>query len=106
MKTVIIEIRDRATFIPALAIEMRGTHPAAKQLLWRAGYAPDVRYVMLVKVDGGMARYDPYDWGDRTMKTAHAWIVEHWESLSDGAVVDVEYILGETSEPKESEVTS
>ena len=105
MKTIIVEIRDRATFIPALAIEMRSTHPIAARLLWRAGYTPTERYVLLVKTDGGITHNDPCNWGDRTMKTAHTWILEHWDELEHGAVVDVEWILSETSKPKRSEAT-
>jgi hypothetical protein len=47
--------------------------------------------------------YDPYDWNDRTMQTAHNYIAKNFDDLSNGDVVDVEYILEETDEPKISE---
>jgi hypothetical protein len=37
------------------------------------------------------------------MSTAHNFIAEHWAELNSGDVVDVEYILGETSAPKDFE---
>jgi hypothetical protein len=37
------------------------------------------------------------------MPLAHQHIEQNWDLLNDGDVVDVEYILGETSEPKRSE---
>jgi hypothetical protein len=29
------------------------------------------------------------------MQTAHVWLLEHFEGLAHGAVIDVEHILGE-----------
>jgi hypothetical protein len=37
------------------------------------------------------------------MAQAHHHIYEKWDSLEDGDVVDVEFILGETTKPKLSE---
>lgn len=37
------------------------------------------------------------------MGNAHNWIIDHWQELKDGDVVDVQFILGETKEPKVSE---
>lgn len=37
------------------------------------------------------------------MWIAHNWIEQHVDELVDGAVVDVEFILGETTTPKRSE---
>ena len=37
------------------------------------------------------------------MKEAHAYIAGHFEELESGAVIDVEFILGETAEAKKSE---
>ena len=39
----------------------------------------------------------------RTMPTAHKWIIENWDELEHGQVVDVEFILGIASEPKIAE---
>jgi len=53
----------------------------------------------------GMACCDSFDWpsGNRTMRTAHEWLREHFDEIEDGAVVDVAFILGERVEPKRSE---
>ena len=51
----------------------------------------------------GQSNYDPYSWGDRTYSVAHNYIQEHWDEIKAGDVIDVEYILGETPEPKLSE---
>ena len=47
----------------------------------------------------------PYFWAElghrfRTLRVAHDWIISHWAELSDGDVVDVQYILLETTAPK------
>lgn len=108
-----LEIRDRVTFIAALAVDMNPRYktiaaehcPHQHYLLSRCGYpcggAPNI---ILTKLNGsGKATNDPYDWGDRTWHVAHKYIIEHWAELNDGDVIDVEFILGETSAPKLSE---
>ena len=49
------------------------------------------------------AANDPHEWNSRTMTAAHVYIEMHWSELSDGDVVDVEFILGETAQQKKSE---
>jgi hypothetical protein len=100
-----LEIRDRATFIPAVAVscELSGNE-YDDYLLRRAGYGSFQRCVLLTRLDGGWpAHYDPHDWGDRTWQVAHAYITEHWDEITDSEVIDVQVILGEATEPKVSE---
>lgn len=98
----LIEVRDRATFIPAMAIRVSGEDG---YLMRRAGFESPMVYLVALAVE--KACYDPYNWGNRTMNTAHLFIQDHWEELKDGDVVDVEFILGESAAPKQSEeVTS
>ncbi len=110
MKTKILEVRDSATFIPVVCVDMNPEFdphhvPDTQYLLSRAGYACDGRpIIMFTRADGGgKACYDPYEWGDRTFHVAHNYITENWGALKDGDVVDVEFILGETREKKTSE---
>lgn len=129
MKVKALEIRDDGTFIPALAIDMNpgepypsngsltedelraslDAHGARFYLLRRCGYRCDGRpNIILTRLDGnGMATNDPYEWPAgsmaRTFGTAHHWIIEHWNELKDGDVVDVEFILGLRDTPKLSE---
>ena len=111
MRVKAFEIRDRSTFIPALAVDMNptdeiGTVNAQRYLLRRCGYACDGNpNIILTRLDGSAkaAFNDPYDYNDRTWRTAHLYIIENWGKLSDGDVIDVEFILGETEKPKVSE---
>ena len=118
MEAKVLEIRDRMTFIAALAVEMKAghkigdgsvSHGARAYLLKRCGYpadgTPGALMIMLTRLDGdGMkATADPYAWGDRTFKVAHKYITANWNELRDGDVVDVEFILGETEKQKRSE---
>jgi hypothetical protein len=98
------EIRDRATFIPALAVDCGLTgNPDYDYLLRRAGYGA-IRCIMLTHLGGGrLANCDALDWRDRTWQAAHTHIAQNWDSLSDGDVIDVQYILGETEKQKQSE---
>ena len=105
MKAKALEIRDEGTFIPALAVDMNPDDPAQRYLLRRVGYACDGRSnILLTRLCGdGEASNDPYSWGGRTWPVAHHWIIDHWDELNDGDVVDVSFILGETKQPKISE---
>ena len=106
MITKMFEIRDRATFIPVLAIKLNPGCEPDRYLLARAGYVHASEYVLLVKIDGGKgsSNCDPYGWGaTRTMQVAHLYIIKHFISLNSGDVVCVEHILGERETPKISE---
>jgi hypothetical protein len=112
MKVKVLEIRDKATFIPVMGINIRPENEDQKYLLGRAGYGvtADAQggYIILVKMTGDIvtANHDPFSWGSptiRTMQIAHKHIIDNWDSLSDGDVIDVEYILYETKECKVSE---
>jgi hypothetical protein len=127
MITKAFEIRDRGTFIPVIAIKMvpAANWPAGtreeesiserveeteRYLLRRAGYGFDEPCVMLVRMDANgqvrQASYDPYGWGERTFPVAHNYIIDHFDELESGAVIDVEFLLGESKEPKQSERVS
>lgn len=112
MRVKLLEIRDRATFFPALAVDMNvggeavgNEIEARRYLLRRLGYACDGRPTILFTHAGGghRAHTDPYYWADRTFKVAHDYVEKNWDALADGDVVDVEYILGETTVKKVSE---
>jgi hypothetical protein len=112
MRSVIVEIRDRGTFISALAVQFGSEHEQERWLLATSGYGrtreDQERYVMLVKIQGGepcAAHIHPFTWGQnpRTYFVAHQWIAEHFHELTPGCVVDVQFILGETAQPKTSD---
>jgi len=114
LENKIFEVRDRATFMPVLCTKMApgcigemSVEAAAREtkLLRKTGYDfdfPLILFTVLGSVKN--SHYDPYHWGDRTLHTAHAYIAEHFDEMETGAVVDVEYILGEKPEPKTPEV--
>jgi hypothetical protein len=93
-----IEIRDKGTFIPAIAVSVSGTDG---YLMRRAGF--NHRMVYLIHANSERCAYDPFTWADRTMQTAHLFIEKEWDSIRDGQVVDVQFVLGETPSPKVSE---
>lgn len=106
MQLKLFEVRDRATFIPAFAIDIRFSGNAAEAyLLDRCGLGRPGSYnIIFGRLERGTAYLDPVDWGmNRSMRAAHEWLEEHFDELETGAVLDVEYILGETATPKVSE---
>lgn len=117
IETKLFEVRDRATTISVIAIKMcavryswKDTIEQAEQerfLLHRVGYNPDEpAMILFANLADEKFYYHPeqHSMHDaRTMVTAHQYIVDRWSSLVSGQVIDVEYILGETNEPKQSE---
>lgn len=116
METKILEVRDEGTFIPVLCVDMNPrldarVEPSASQRIQayymrRCGYPCDRRpniAITNLNMDGGPAWNDPDGWGTRTMSVAHNFILEHWSTLRDGDVVDVQFVLGKTKQPKVSE---
>lgn len=114
MEVKLFEVRDRATFMPVMAVKLATRDEREAYLLGRAGYAreavegtADVEpYVILVTLVAVEAEYDPFQWSTRarTLPAAHQHIIAHWDELKSGDVVDVEYVLGETQAPKVSEM--
>jgi len=108
-KVKLFEVRDRMTFIPVLAlcVDMHDMEmPVAERfLLRRVGYGAN-RCVIFTRLaaDGQLCHYDPWGWGDRTMHVAHRYVLEEWDELASGDVIDVEFILGDTTSPKASEM--
>lgn len=109
MTAKLIEIRDAATTISALAVKLDGSKTDAERwLLGRAGFGttPDEQagYVLLLNLTGSSGEWscDPYEWrsGARTLKVAQHHINEHFDDLASGAIVDVEFLLGETAAQK------
>ena len=79
---------------------------AQAYLIRRAGYSLEgTDSIVLFNLNGGgrAVNYDPYAWGDRTFLTAHKYIIENFDVLKDGDIIDVEFILGETTNKKTSE---
>lgn len=106
LSTKILEIRDSGTYIAALCVDMNsGGDPSVHYHLRRYGYPDDGEpNILVTRVDGnGPASNDPYSWGGRTWPVAHDYIIRHWPALETGDVVDVEFILGETAAPKDTE---
>lgn len=95
-----LEVRDRATYIPVMAIRLAPVTEADQRLLKAAGFSEEWRDVLLLRFNPEQMTYNPYEWGGRTMNVAHVFIREHFDELEPGSVVDVEFILGETAQPK------
>ena len=107
MQTKMIEIRDRMTCIAAMAIQT----PTALSddiecaFFRQAGFRFEFPEVILMRLDNQDASYDPFHWtGSRTMREAHKFIQANWDSLENGSVVDVEFILGESRAAKSPEI--
>lgn len=104
MKAKAFELRDRGTFVPAVAIKLEAENEAEAYLLRRAGFGTDRKFVLLGSLEGGPFHYDKYDvQGNSTRFTAIEYIEEHFDELEPGQVICTETIRGERTVPKVSE---
>jgi len=108
MEIKIVEIRDHGTFIGAMAIRMTPSNPNQAYYLRRVGFDGSDSTIVLMLLGDQAATSDTYGWGvlgkgPRTIPIAHEWVQKNFDSITDGQVVDVAFILGETAAPKESE---
>lgn len=111
MEVKTFEVRDAGTFIPCIAIRLNPATEKDRYLIGRAGYGQSAEAQGEYVIFGALAadrefRYDPMVWGNRTMCAAHAHVRRNWRELESGSVVDVQFLKGETSEPKKSESAS
>lgn len=101
MQVKLFELRDKATFIPIVAIKIIPATIPELYLHRRVGFRVDDKPVMISRLAGGdelmLERYD------RTFAVALEHITDHFDTLTSGDVIDVEFILGETTEKKVSE---
>ena len=104
------EIRDSGTFIPVIAVLLQsGMEDKDAYLLGRAGLNRRGSYtVFILKMNNDKGTMDSNKWDGapfvRTMPVAHKYIEDNWHKLESGQVIDVEYIQGERSAPKLSEM--
>ena len=101
-----LEIRDKGTFIPVIAVQTMAEDEAEEYLLARAGFRQSLCVILCRLECSGTDRnasYDPHAWGGRTYPVAHEYITNHFAELENGQVIDVEFILKETDAPKVSE---
>lgn len=111
MITKTFEVRDRGTFIPVMAVKLWPESEADRYLIARSGYGTNAidqaKYVMIGRLDGaGKFTSDVFEMGPkgtRTMEVAGRYIIEYFEHLPSGSVIDVEYILQEKPQKKISE---
>jgi hypothetical protein len=105
MVTKAFEVRDRMTFIPALAVKLESTDPVEIWIMWKGGYHPQANetFVVMVHLGRGEGKIDAFEWKDRTMSEAHKYVAKNFDKLKTGDIIDVEFILGETTVKKTTE---
>lgn len=106
MITKTFEVRDRKTFIPVLAVKLVPDQEAERYLFAESGFGltkgEQATYVLMAKMsEWSTSTTDPFEWKDRTLQEAHNYINEHFDLLTSGEVIDIEFILGETKKPKQ-----
>ena len=93
-----VEIRDRATLVPAIALRLVGKDDP---IIASAGFKESILLIHLTHME---CQWDSFAWIGRTMYNAHHWLTSNWEKFEAGGVIDVEFVLGETDKPKKSQL--
>jgi selenophosphate synthetase-related protein len=103
LESKFLQIRDDGTHIPALATRIR-VEPHSAEMI-RAGWRIGDIVVYLMALNTRECQHDPAEWssGPRTMPNAHHYIEQNWRTIRNHQVIDVEFILCETTKPKEPE---
>ena len=99
-----VEVVDIATCIPCLLLKGKPDNMDNRQSwIWERGGWGDTEGIYLMPIQTPeLTKYDPYDYKDRTFKTVLLHAQQNWNTINDGDVIDVEFVLGEKSAPKES----
>jgi hypothetical protein len=100
MASKYFQIRDCGTNIPVIAVQLEDS-----PVLRRAGFSSQVYKHVIVTALASLKTYHAQSFIEgRTMRVAADHIVDNWDDLICGQVIDVEFILGESDAPKTFEL--
>jgi hypothetical protein len=95
------------TMLAVVVIRLGCRNEAERYLLSRCGYGKELEdqqdFFLYAALEDFQMQYDPYNQSNRTRHESHKYIRAHWDELKSGDVIDVEFILGESTEKKVSE---
>lgn len=99
MESKVFEVRDRMTFIPLIAVRMNHREADERYLVRQAGWREEFLFGRMS--NDSIALEHVARWRHcATLGTACEFIAQNWEALENGAVIDSEYIRGESKQPK------
>lgn len=99
MQIKLFELRDKGTFIPLCGVRLLPTNASEHYLIRRGGWEDSVPYYLF----NLQASKIGYEFFDRTYSVALNYVKENWNEIKSGSVIDIQNILGETSEVAISE---
>lgn len=99
IESKIFEIRDKGTYIPILAVLMESNDPAENYHLKRFSWS----HIYVFKIANGEPVFK-WEWEGRRISVIYPHITKHWYELQSGSVIDIQVLLGETTEPATSEM--
>jgi hypothetical protein len=103
MEAKLFEVRDVGTFIPVMAIKMFSTDEQELYLLKRSGYSGCDSQVLVSRLEDSELTLFPHQQSSSTMKLAHRHMINCWSELKSGDVIDIEFVMGLSTEKKVSE---
>jgi len=126
MLSKVFEIVDHGTFIVVLATRLDGKpafelhddpalslvdytrnvddYDRVKRLLARQAWPPETGHIIVTTLTNLKTDYMPETWGSNTLSLAHRHIIENWDDLRTGELIDCRVLRGEQTEPGPSNV--
>lgn len=102
--TKFFEVRDIATTMPVMVTKLQPINSDEDWLIKKGLGSSPYPLFLMTQLARGVSNFDPYNWiGERTTKLAHDFIEKHFDNLTTGSVIDIQYILGEKDITKKSQ---
>lgn len=104
MESKVISIQDKIESVTVIAIQMLSDNTRETNLLQAAGFwsSRALSSVYLLDVGTGKGTYHPGQWKPiarygwtEIMPIAHRWLIDHWNEIETGGVLNIEQILQE-----------
>jgi len=105
LTTKTFEVRDNMTTIPVMVTQIGIDLDARDRGICARGgfYGTGLPYYIMTSLTSMETHHDPVKWSNKTMRWVHWHLYQFWKTFENGAVIDVEFIQGITTQPKKAE---
>jgi len=108
MKNVVVGVVDNGRSITAMYIIMTAAedNEAERKMIidsgWLQGGNGYFPGSILLDMENGDVQFSPQAWPNRTMRVAHEFLDRHYKTIRGGELIDIQYILKETTSPRKA----
>lgn len=108
METKFFEVRANATCIPIVASRLKATNESEKWMLAHTGYGLTIeeqsQFILVTRLEcDSPAVSTPHRESSPEMCIIHKYLMEHFDELTSGAVLDSDFIEGRRLTPRKTD---